>query len=149
MLTLARAGDTIGHLGPVKLPELLKVCWRNIVTDSAQLIIETDITIKADKPRLQQLLENLLRNGVQHGGDEVTVTVGDLRSGFYVEDDGSGIPVSERENVFAPGYTTSEEGTGFGLRIVRDIADAHGWTIEVTASPAGGARFEFTGVQCE
>jgi signal transduction histidine kinase len=75
----------------------------------------------------------------------VTVTVGDLENGFYIEDDGPGIPKAEREAVFDPGHSTSEEGTGFGLAIVREIANAHGWSVRVTGGAAGGARFELTG----
>ena len=58
-------------------------------------------------------------------------------------DDGVGIPAAERDRVFESGYTTASDGTGFGLRIVSDVADAHGWGVSVTESEAGGARFEF------
>jgi signal transduction histidine kinase len=85
---------------------------------------------------------------VEHGGSDVTVRVGTLddRPGFYVEDDGPGIPEEVREEVFDRGVTTDDDGTGFGLAIVREIAEAHGWTVRATESDAGGARFEFTGV---
>jgi signal transduction histidine kinase len=84
-------------------------------------------------------------DAVEHAGQAVTVTVGDLENGFYIEDDGPGIPKAEREAVFDPGHSTSEEGTGFGLAIVREIANAHGWSVRVTGGAAGGARFELTG----
>jgi two-component system OmpR family sensor kinase len=45
--------------------------------------------------------------------------------------------------VFDPGYTTEQGGTGFGLAIVEDVAEAHGWTVELAESESGGARFEF------
>ncbi|MFT4882376.1 MAG: signal transduction histidine kinase, partial [Salinirussus sp.] len=61
-------------------------------------------------------------------------------------DDGVGIPEGEREEVFEPGYSTAANGTGFGLRIVEQITDAHGWDIRVTDSNGDGARFEITGV---
>ena len=79
-------------------------------------------------------------------GTEVTVRVGALPdgTGFYVEDDGPGIPPGERDQVFESGYTTSEDGTGFGLAIVRTIVEAHDWSIEVTDGREGGARFEVT-----
>jgi signal transduction histidine kinase len=48
--------------------------------------------------------------------------------------------------VFDRGYTTSEDGTGFGLSIVEEIVDAHGWDIAVAESEDGGARFEITGI---
>jgi len=76
----------------------------------------------------------------------VTITVGELRDGFYVEDDGPGIPADERDHVFDAGYSTADEGTGFRLSIVKQVADAHGWTIRVTEGTGGGARFEVTGV---
>ena len=98
-------------------------------------------------------------DAVAHGGDDVTVTVGavtpmytttradtSLPTGFYVADDGPGIPEAERDRVFEVGYTTDAAGTGFGLNIVREVAAAHGWEVRVTESAAGGARFEVTGV---
>jgi signal transduction histidine kinase len=81
---------------------------------------------------------------VGHGSDSVAVTVGSLDGpGFYVADDGPGIPDHVREEVFDHGVTTAEEGTGFGLAIVDRIASAHGWEARATASESGGARFEF------
>ena len=49
--------------------------------------------------------------------------------------------------VFDPGYTTNDDGTGFGLAIVDQIATAHGWEIRATDADGGGARFEITGVE--
>jgi PAS domain S-box-containing protein len=147
LLTLARAGDTIGDITAVDLPDLVESCWQNVETDAAELHIEAGSTVSADRRRLQQLLENLLANSVDHGGDEVTITVDTLSNGFYIEDDGPGIPESERETVFKAGFSTAEEGTGFGLSIVRETAEAHGWDISVTEGSNGGARFEITDVE--
>ena len=97
--------------------------------------------------RLGRLLENLFRNALEHGGTDVTVTVRLLEDGLAVEDDGPGVPESERERLFDAGYSTTERGTGFGLRIVRQIADEHGWDVTVGESATGGARFEVTGVE--
>lgn len=96
---------------------------------------------------MRQLFENLFRNAVEHGGPDVTVTVGELRNGFYIQDNGNGVPEPHREEVFETGYSTSEDGTGFGLSIVQQVANAHGWSIRVTESADGGARFESTGVE--
>jgi len=52
-----------------------------------------------------------------------------------------------RDDVFDAGYSTLEDGTGFGLAIVTEIAEAHGWTVGITESDRGGARFEITGVE--
>ncbi|MFB6161219.1 MAG: PAS domain S-box protein [Haloferacaceae archaeon] len=83
-----------------------------------------------------------------HADRKPTVTVGDLDdgAGFYVADDGPGVPEADRERVFDRGYSTSDGGTGFGLAIVERVADAHGWDVRLTESDDGGARFEVTGV---
>lgn len=148
LLMLARQGKSVGDTDAVNLGELLDNCWHNVETADATIRILIDRTIRADRSRLKQLLENLIRNAVEHGGDDVTVTVGGIdERGFYVEDDGPGIPEEDRDTVFDPGHTTVEDGTGFGLSIVQRIAEAHGWDIRVTDGTDGGARFEITGFE--
>ena len=85
------------------------------------------------------------------GGPEITITVGALEDGggFYVADDGPGIPAAKRDDVLSFGYSTADGGTGFGLAIVSEIAEAHGWDLEVTESSAGGARFVIAGVAAD
>ena len=77
--------------------------------------------------------------------DGLSITVGELTDakGFYVADNGDGIPEEEREDVFEAGVSSSGTGSGLGLAIVRRIAQAHGWTVSVTDADGGGARFEF------
>jgi PAS domain S-box-containing protein len=157
LLALAREGDRVGDVEPVALADAVARCWRTVETAGATLVVETEGTVPADPNRLEQLLTNLLQNAADHGGDGrtqscgrgdagVTITVGDLDDGFYVADDGPGIPSADRERVFEAGYSTADAGTGFGLNIVREIVEAHGWTVAVADSEAGGARFEITGV---
>jgi signal transduction histidine kinase len=146
LLTLAREGQAAISVEPIRLAVLANRCWESVDTVDATLITETEQTIHADESRLQQLLENLIRNAVEHGGDAVTVTVGDLSDGFYVEDDGSGIPADAQADIFDAGYSTATEGTGFGLSIVERIADAHEWELTVGDGSDGGARFEFRNV---
>ena len=143
VLTLARQGRMVGELEPVALTE---IAWQHRDTVDAEgfeLVVETDSVIEADPGRLGQLFENLFHNAIDHGEPPVTVIVGDTESGFYVADDGPGIPEERREQVFESGYTTSDAGTGFGLAIVEGIADAHGWEVSVRESDANGVRFEF------
>ena len=149
LLTLAREGRSIDDLQRASLSSAVEDCWAGVETGDATLVVETDAEMVADPSRLQQLLENLVRNAIQHGGDDVTVTVGDLPDGFFVEDDGPGIPEDEREEVFEFGYSTDSDGTGFGLSIVAEIVSGHGWDITATEGTDGGARFEITGVENE
>ncbi len=146
MLTLAREGVSIDETERVDLAGLARRSWGMIAGGQASLSIDddVDVTVSADPERLQQLFENLFRNAIEHGGDDVVVSVGPLEEGdgFYVEDDGAGIPEEDRDEVFEAGYTTSDDGTGFGLAIVSEIVDAHEWEIRATEAASGGARFE-------
>ncbi|WP_267641542.1 ATP-binding protein [Haloarchaeobius amylolyticus] len=166
LLTLSRQGDVVGSLDPVSLAEVATQAWAGVQTGGAELAVVEDTTLLADRDRLVELFENLFRNAVLHGcpvdgdagyredGSSLTVTVGVLpgepaedAAGFYVADSGCGIPPGERETVFESGYTTSDEGTGFGLTIVQEIASAHGWAVSVDESEAGGVQFDFEGVE--
>lgn len=147
LLLLARQGEPVGETKPVDLAEIVETCFQTVETDQATVDIRVDRLIEADQSRLRQLLENLFRNAVEHGGAGMTITVGEVEGGFYVEDDGPGIPEDEREDVFNAGYSTVEDGTGFGLSIISEVADAHGWDIRLTDGTGGGARFEVTGVE--
>jgi len=132
---------------PVELPVACRSCWDLVSETEAQIEIATTQEISVDRDRLTQLLENLFRNAVEHGGADVTVTVGELDDGFYVEDDGPGIPEEERDTVFEEGYSTTGTGSGLGLAVVERVAEAHDWEARVTDGAAGGARFEFTGIE--
>lgn len=145
LLSLARENQDIGELDAVDLAGLVEDCWRTIETGDARLVVESDQIIQADTSRFKQLLENLFRNAIDHGGGDVTVTIGDLGEGFYVEDDGIGIPADERDQFFQ--RKTAPGRTGIGLGIVKQIVDAHEWEICVTEGETGGARFEITDIQ--
>ena len=149
MLTLAREESHTPDIERVSLPEMVTSCWANVETRGATLDTKIHRTIQADENRLKQLLENLIRNAVEHGGEDVTVTVGQQDGGFYVEDDGDGIPPDNRTKVLEDGYSSQQEGTGFGLTIVKQAVEAHGWEISVTEAAGGGARFEITSIESE
>lgn len=147
-LTLAREGQTVAETEPIEITHLAGECWEMVSTGDTQLEIEDEFRFQGDRDRLQHILENLFRNAIEHGGEEVTVTIGALDGeGFYLEDDGPGIPEDEREAIFELGHTTAPGGTGFGLTIVKRIAEAHGWSVRVTDGSTGGARFEFSDVE--
>jgi len=145
VLALAREGDTVTDPEPVELSRQARNCWAHVETEAASLVVDGDRRLRADPGRLKRLLENLLGNAAQHGGSRVTV--GDLPDGFYVADDGPGVPPEQRDSVFEAGHSAAGGGPGMGLAIVEQIADAHGWSVAVAESDDGGARFEITGVE--
>ena len=194
LLALARQGESAGEPEPVSLAAVTDDARDTVETGDATVTVTEDLTVRADRSRLRQLLENLLRNAVEHGstsrqppaddavehgstsprsrtpedavehgspnssgeipehptqyGGTVTITVGVIDDrGFYLADDGPGIPDDERGQIFETGYSTAGSGAGIGLAIVKRIVDAHDWEITVTDSEAGGARFEITAVE--
>lgn len=170
VLTLTRGGGAVDPSRPVSIETAATAAWQSIDADDIELQLSTPLpTVSADFDRVQRLFENLFRNSVEHGavtdttaadthvrqqpadrceGEEAitagtnTITVGGSSDGFYVADDGPGIPPQNREVAFEPGYSTQSGGTGLGLAIVDQIVDAHDWDIELTDSSDGGARFD-------
>jgi signal transduction histidine kinase/FixJ family two-component response regulator len=142
-LHFASEGELVGETAIVSLERAAEWSWSLVEPKAATLEVEADLEFEADTDRLNQLLENLFKNAVTHAGPEVRVTVGvlDGGAGFYVDDDGPGVSPEQRDVVFELGHTSADDGTGFGLATVDRIANAHGWSVECTESPAGGARF--------
>lgn len=147
VLALAKQGRTVGETAPVSFDTVVEDAWATTADSGAATLQRNGALdeIRADEERLRTVLENLFGNAVHHGGEGVTITVGRLPDGgFYVTDDGVGVPESDRRAAFEYGYTGTEDGTGLGLSIVRSIAEAHDWRVNLTESESGGARFEFT-----
>jgi signal transduction histidine kinase len=175
VLSLAKYGRTVVESEPIDLRKQALQAWETAGNEAGRLVVAEDLSpIRGDRSRVSRLLENLFRNAVEHSstsnrtqsgdavdhaGTDVTVRIEDIhrppanqpgappREGFAVVDDGPGIPESEREAVLELGYSGEDGGTGFGLGIVAEIVEAHGWEIEITESESGGARFEITGVE--
>lgn len=149
VLTLTKQGRDVDEFDRVELTECVQLAWSSVDGMWAELDHGELPAISGDEKRLRRLFENLFRNAIEHGGEDVRVRVGTLEDddGFFVADDGPGIPKGRREEVFDAEYSTGSGGTGLGLAIVKGIAEAHGWTVTATEGEAGGARFEFRGVQ--
>jgi two-component system sensor kinase FixL len=107
----------------------------------------------ADRVQVQQVLLNLIRNGidamqVREPKKRALLISSDLTedgwSRVIVDDTGPGIAPEVLERLFQPFMTTKPQGMGVGLSISRSIIEAHGGRIWAEANPAGGARFCFT-----
>lgn len=145
--SVMRQGELVNEYSPVDIGTLATTVWEPLQTNEERLTVDPSApTIQAGEQALARLLENLLVNAIEHGGPGVTVEIGGLPDGFYIADDGPGIPDADRTDVLTPGFSTKDEGTGFGLASVRQIATAHGWEMTVTESRDGGAKFEFSDV---
>ena len=151
LLSLATAGKAVDTLERVAIDGSIRTVWSRLETGPATLVVDLrNETVLADEERLQQLVANLFRNAIEHGGDDVTVTVTATQDGdslaLRVCDDGPGIPDDERGRVFERGVSLGG-GTGLGLAIVSDIAEAHDWSVETVDGPTEGACFEIGGIE--
>ena len=101
--------------------------------------------VRVDRPELQRVFVNLLKNAVQAAPGGVQVTISSRadadRCVVRIADDGPGVPESVREKLFEPYFTTKTAGTGLGLAICRRIVDAHGGSIELESSSSAGSVF--------
>jgi signal transduction histidine kinase len=158
LLVLAKSEQTQFLLiEPIDLPMFVGELW-----DGMSLIARRRFelgpvpagTLRADPDRLAQALRNMVGNAIEHTADEHGLVrmrvelIGGQHIRFLVEDDGPGIPVEQREQIFDRFHRTdaardrASGGTGLGLAIVRAIAAAHGGTVTAGRSPEGGARIE-------
>lgn len=104
------------------------------------------LTAEADEQLLRQALFNLVLNAVQavttKGEIEIrTVKNSTTAATIEVRDNGPGVRIEERAEIFKPYFTTTQKGTGLGLAVVQQIVLAHGWEIECVANEPKGACF--------
>ena len=96
------------------------------------------IAARVERQDLDEMLGNLIENAAKYGGGSVFVTVEDAGDfvEMIIEDDGQGIPESERERLFDRGarLDTGKPGTGLGLAIVRDVVEIYGGTVALEKS---------------
>ena len=144
LLTLAKEDRTASETESVDVAAVAAEAWEPFGSPRDALELpDGDLRIDADRSRVRRLFENLFRNVDDHCASPVAVRVGRSDDGFYVADDGPGIDATECEALFEPGFTTAADGTGFGLAIVKRIADAHGWAVSIGESATGGTRVDF------
>jgi len=144
LLDLHRMDDA----GPRETLNLARVAKR-VVADLAPLLIQSERTVAVaveqhypvlgEAGAIERVISNLVLNAAEHGGRNVIVRV--QGSCLEVEDDGPGIPVSERERVFEPfqRLRPRQSGAGLGLNLVQQVVERHGGRITILDAPGGGA----------
>ncbi|SNR64367.1 GAF domain-containing sensor histidine kinase [Halorubrum vacuolatum] len=149
LLVLTRKDFPLEDRDAVPVAAHVREAWDSLHTAEAtlQVTIPESYTVQAHPTLLSHVLENLLNNAITHNDSPITVTVEPIETdgrirGFAVEDTGHGIAPDIRGKVFDHGYTTERGGTGFGLAIVEEFIEAHGWEISASESDGDGARFE-------
>ncbi len=110
---------------------------------------DNPLAIEADEQLLRQVLFNLLLNSIQAADVGGQIKISAQRSGaneavLEVRDDGPGVPLENRSEIFKPYFTTHQKGTGLGLAVVQQNVLAHGWEIVCLGNEPRGAIFRLT-----
>ena len=118
-----------------------------------QVQTKGDGLLNADLPQLEQVLINLVKNAIESGATEVSLTAQPLPSpsggggtdtAIHVSDNGAGMTPDVLAHAFVPFYTTKPSGTGIGLSLCRQIILKHGGCISVDSQPGRGTTFTIT-----
>jgi signal transduction histidine kinase len=130
--------------------EVVRTLTYDLEEKSVNLKVAEDLPgIEADEPLLRQALFNLLLNAVQAvdrgGAIEVTATrSANSEVNLEIRDNGPGVPMEHRQDIFKPYFTKTQNGTGLGLAVVQQIVLAHGWEITCVANEPRGALFRLS-----
>ncbi|WP_277832594.1 sensor histidine kinase [Speluncibacter jeojiensis] len=153
LLILARADETgiALRVGDVDLDDLADGEARRLRLrgDVTVHTVTAPVRIRGDRERLARVVRNLVDNAAAHAASTVALTTetSEPTARIVVDDDGPGIPDSERERVFERFVRLQDDrsratgGSGLGLAIVTEIVAAHGGSVTIGDSPLGGARF--------
>ncbi|MEP6483064.1 MAG: ATP-binding protein [Rudaea sp.] len=145
-----------GYAEFAKLPQPRRenVDWSDFLGQLAQhhpfkLIGDAPATPgKIDRPQLEQVMINLLKNAHEAGGDAQAVEIAVLPRGnevrIEVRDRGSGMTETVLANALLPFYSTKRSGTGLGLALAREIVEAHGGRVALANREGGGLAVSLT-----
>jgi PAS domain S-box-containing protein len=152
ILEFAKDSAALGSREQVDFESALSKALDRSLADDMTVYLEFEGSLRADRERFVHMLETFF-NDIQSraGGSTATVRIGPVRddrdasTGFYILDDAEAIPETEFDRVFEPTGASDAE-VGLGLAVARQIAQAHGWTVDVTTGDPGGTRFSVTDV---
>jgi signal transduction histidine kinase len=140
-------GDVLREVGHSMAPLL------EAQGNTLEVVADGDVEVRADRDAVTRVLRNLVENAAKYGPVAQTIRMtltNDANNGHArvtVDDEGPGIPVNERQNIWQPYYRLDRDrnapagGSGLGLSVVADIVRMLGGSVSVADAPGRGARF--------
>jgi two-component system, LuxR family, sensor kinase FixL len=118
---------------------------------AVERMLETGLTVKANKTQIQQVLLNLMMNALEAMSEQpgartlkIMLTLDDAKARISISDNGTGIPEGKLDRIFDGFYTTKTQGLGMGLEVCRAIVESHRGAIWAENNPDRGATLYFT-----
>ncbi|WP_435360484.1 PAS domain-containing protein [Haloarchaeobius sp. DFWS5] len=154
VLEFARDQTSMGSRSSVDFESSLADALDASIAEDMTVYLEFEGKLRAERDRFVHMLETVFNDICGRAGDDcATVRIGPVEddetghpTGFYILDDAEKIPETEFDRVFEPAATDSSESVGLGLAVAREIAEAHGWEVDVSTGQAGGTQFSITGM---
>ncbi|MEF8894560.1 PAS domain S-box protein [Halodesulfurarchaeum sp.] len=147
-LTLAREGEGLGDLSEINLSKLVTQCWHSVDTNGATLENNAELTIRGDLGRVGHLIETLFQNFETISNGDLGIKIGDLdyRDGFYITTSGPEFPAITQRGPKQSAHIGGADKSECDLTVIRRIAQAHGWRLQLDSREEGGMTFEFSNV---
>lgn len=140
LATLARYGQMIDETTAVDVQTMVADVWKGLNSDGCELSVAGLDTIQADPSRLERLLHNLLEFHLKNGA--TVITIDQAPGQLTITDDGQPLEELEADNALAYGEAVPTAETGMLLPIVRTMAEAHGWTVEIDTEYTDGVKIQ-------
>ena len=155
LVLLARlddAGRTTDASEAVMVDDLVVAEASRPFTATIEVVHIEPVAVNAERRSLERVVRNLLSNADRHAASRIEVHLSTERAGgvLHVDDDGPGIPIEQRTQIFDrfarldDARSRDAGGSGIGLAIVKQVVETHGGTVIATESPLGGARLTVT-----
>jgi PAS domain-containing protein len=145
-VTTVTEPDTEWATEPLLLGEVAGVAWNHVLGEAGSHEVKGGQAVLAHRGLLLRLFEHLFRTLLQYAEGATAIDVGVTAGGFYVEDDGAGIPHEERAYE-GDSQSAADATRGAGILVARRAAKRMDWELSVTGTDDDGTRFEVTGVR--
>jgi two-component system, NtrC family, nitrogen regulation sensor histidine kinase NtrY len=137
------------NLEEVNLQEVIADTLNLFVDEKVKIIFNSDVessVIEADNNQLRRMIINLIRNSIQADADEIKIDLHSIENNYILifADNGIGIPASERDKIFEPGYTSKEKGMGIGLKLIKRFLEGINGNIILQETSEKGTIFKIT-----
>ncbi|WP_435345640.1 PAS domain-containing protein [Haloarchaeobius sp. HRN-SO-5] len=154
VLEFARDQTAMGSRSSVDFEGALSDALDASIAEDMTVYLEFEARVRAERDRFVHMLETVFNDVTTRADDaSATVRIGLVEddatsrpTGFYILDDAEAIPETQFDRVFEPATTSGGEKSGLGLAVAREIAEAHGWSVDVSTGQAGGTQFSITGM---